>query len=130
MNSKAIGEVSEAKIIARLLEKGYSVALPFGDNQRYDILLVEGNKAVRIQCKTGSYYRGGISFNTCSHNPFTSLKKYYYEDIDLFMVYHPETGKVYKVPIEGCPKGVMRLRTDAVKNGQHKKIRFACDYEF
>jgi hypothetical protein len=39
-NTKEVGERSEAQIIAKLLRDGKNVVLlPFGDNQRYDLVL-------------------------------------------------------------------------------------------
>ena len=35
-NSKAVGEKSEAVVLANFLLKGWVVLQPFGDNQRYD----------------------------------------------------------------------------------------------
>ena len=36
-NPKAIGERSQAVIIFKLLEAGYNVLTPYGDNTRYDL---------------------------------------------------------------------------------------------
>jgi len=36
---KTIGDCSQAYIMAKLLEIGYSVLTPFGDNQRYDLVI-------------------------------------------------------------------------------------------
>ena len=52
-NTKQTGDVTEARIIAVLIEAGYSVSIPFGDNDRYDLVLDTGNKLRRVQCKTG-----------------------------------------------------------------------------
>src|SRR5260370_8728155 len=52
---KAIGERSQAHIIARLLDVGSNVLTPYGDNTRYDLGIEDpdGN-FYRIQCKTDS----------------------------------------------------------------------------
>lgn len=42
VNTKAIGEISEAVILAEFLRAGFPVLFPFGDNQRYD-MVVEAN---------------------------------------------------------------------------------------
>lgn len=36
---KAIGECSEAMVLARLVEVGYTVLKPFGDSKRYDLMI-------------------------------------------------------------------------------------------
>ena len=53
-NNKTKGERSEAIIIAKLLEVGYGVLTPFGDNRRYDLVIEDADgKFWRVQCKTG-----------------------------------------------------------------------------
>ena len=52
-NHKAIGELSQAYIIARLIEIGYNVLVPYGDNLRYDLIIEDSEgKLQRVQCKT------------------------------------------------------------------------------
>ncbi|HEY7150455.1 MAG TPA: group I intron-associated PD-(D/E)XK endonuclease [Solirubrobacterales bacterium] len=46
-----VGQRTEAAILSDLVRRGYSVLLPFGVNQRYDLLLDLGEKFVRVQCK-------------------------------------------------------------------------------
>jgi len=53
-NPKAIGERSQAYIIARLLEAGYNVLIPYGDNMRYDVVIEDADGQFwRVQSKTG-----------------------------------------------------------------------------
>ena len=41
--------------------------IPFGDNQRYDLVVEREGNFVRVQCKTGRVRKEGqILFNTCS----------------------------------------------------------------
>jgi len=39
MNTKQIGDETEARIIAALIAEGHSVSVPFGDNDKYDLVL-------------------------------------------------------------------------------------------
>ena len=48
MNSKDKGDIAEAFVTARLLEMGNSVSKPFGDNQRYDII-VDNKKDLKLK---------------------------------------------------------------------------------
>ena len=52
MNSKDVGEISEGMVLAALLRARKIVLRPFGDNQRYDLVVDEDGTFVRIQCKT------------------------------------------------------------------------------
>jgi hypothetical protein len=55
MNPKAVGEKTEAIILAELIRNDLVVLLPFGDNQRYDFVVDNHGEFIRIQCKTGRY---------------------------------------------------------------------------
>ena len=50
-----VGLRTEAHITGELVRRGYSVLLPFGVNQRYDLVLDQGDRFVRVQCKTAGY---------------------------------------------------------------------------
>ena len=69
-NKKQLGEQSQAYILARLLELGYTVLIPYGDSSRYDLVIedAEGH-FLSIQCKT-AWVEGGdqgyIKFSTAS----------------------------------------------------------------
>ena len=57
INPTARGKRSEATILAKLLEAGSSVLIPWGE-ERYDVALDVGGRLVRIQCKTGALRDG------------------------------------------------------------------------
>ena len=128
---KETGDKSEAVILARLLLAGKVVLQPFGDNQRYDLVVDENGTFIRIQCKTGHLTRGAISFKTCSTH-FHRGKGWsdYRGEADLFGVYVPNLGKVYLIPVGEVPKQVAHLRLEPPKNGQLKGVRMASKYEF
>ena len=48
-----VGHRTEAAILSELVRRGYAVLLPFGVNQRYDLVLDLEGRFVRAQCKTG-----------------------------------------------------------------------------
>src|SRR5712691_2262730 len=131
---KAVGNRSTLAIMFGLLEAGYEVLLPFGENTRYDLVIDDGRSLSRVQCKTGRLREGAILFNTCSsyaHHPNpTMVRRSYRGDIDYFGVYCATTGGVYLVPIEHAAlKNRAALRVFPPRNNQHDKVRFAADYE-
>ena len=127
MNTKGIGEVSEGIVLAHLLKSGRTVLLPFGNNQRYDLVVDEDGTFVRVQVKTGRLERGCVVFNTSSVNGFTGKRTTYAGTADVFMVYCPATGGVYRVPVAECGASMMSLRVDpAAKNWS--TIHWAKDY--
>ncbi len=131
-NPKAVGERTEGFILARLLQLGRAVSLPFGDNQRYDMIVDEGGALMRAQCKTGRLNEeaGFVEFDTRSTNWNSGVKRNYIGQIELFLVYCPQNGKCYRVPIEKCNVTETRLRIRPSKNGQVKRTLEAGQFEF
>jgi hypothetical protein len=131
-NTSEKGNNSVSAILHKLLSKGFSVSLPFGDNQRYDLIADINGYLFKIQCKTGHYTKGCISANCYSVYTWKngSNKKYYTkEDIDAIMVYYPKLDAVYFISIEDCPKTSIYLRIDSQKT-HCRGIKLAKDYEF
>lgn len=54
-NSKAQGDHGVLKAMEYYSSKGYLLSLPFGDNLKYDLLVDDGKKIYRIQCKTSTF---------------------------------------------------------------------------
>lgn len=128
-NSKTIGERSEALVLARFLQVGWVVLQPFGDNQRYDLVVDRGNGFERVQVKTGRLKNGVIWFEPCSTYAHRGGKrKSYLGQIELFAIYCPETAKVYLCPVEEFRQSG-RLRISKTKNGQAKAVRWANEFE-
>jgi hypothetical protein len=129
-NTKAKGEMAEGFILSALLQKGFSVSIPFGNNQRYDMIIDDGNKLLRAQCKTGRLIMGCVSFSVASKNGFTNVRRSYHNDIEIFLVYCQDINKVYKVPVGITPTNEMRLRIESVKShAPQSAIHWAKDYE-
>ena len=124
-----VGARHEATIIAELIRRGYGVLVPWGVNQRYDLVLDFGEKFVRAQCKTGRLRNGVIRFPTGSTQANTrkgAIRKSYAGEVELFLVYCPDNGRIYSVPVDDCPANLRVAPTD---NGQARGIRWASDYE-
>jgi hypothetical protein len=117
-----------------LVDAGFSVFVPFGENTRSDLVIDDGVRLARVQCKTGRLRSGAVRFATCSsyghhRNPATARRDYNGQ-IDLFAVYCPETAGTYLIPISDLPVKVQgALRVAPPRNNQSRKIRFAGDYE-
>lgn len=135
-NPKAVGERSEAIIIAKLVEVGYNVLTPFGDNQRYDLVIEDADGQFwRVQCKTGRSNGEYIEFAPASlyyhtrAGKTTHGSKSYHGQIDYFAVYCPETKGVYLIPVDHAGASQMNLRLTPTANKQKKRVRWAKDYE-
>lgn len=129
MNTKAVGERTEGIILGHLMRLGRIVLMPFGNNQRYDLVVDIGKgKFVRGQCKTATFKNGCVVFWACSTNGFTGKKKGYKGQIDVFWIYCPELNTIYEVPVSAVGETGVLLRVDQPKGGATSKIRWAKDF--
>ncbi|HYN91631.1 MAG TPA: group I intron-associated PD-(D/E)XK endonuclease [Thermoleophilaceae bacterium] len=126
-----VGQRTEAIILAELVKRGHTVLVPFGTNHRYDLVLDTGEQFVRVQCKTGRLRAGVVHFNTVSvrANTGRAFTRPYNGEADLFLVYCPDTGRVYAVDVGEAASSNGALRVAPTANGQAKGIRWAADHE-
>jgi hypothetical protein len=125
----SIGNKTEGKVLAALVDVGYQILIPFGGGCRYDLAFDDHGTIKRVQCKTGQLLknRGAVFFRTAKQYrngrfvPYTT-------DADYFGVYCAATHEVYLVPVADVPEGSANLRIDPPMNKQEKGIRWAKDY--
>lgn len=134
MNNKTKGDLSEARALYEFQKYNIPVCLPWGDNQRYDMIAEFNNKFNRIQVKTANEEENGSIKCYCrSSQNHTTNKKYdtYIGEVDYFVFYNQTYDKIAIVPIEEIgDKKAISLRITETKNGQTKGIRFFEDYTF
>jgi hypothetical protein len=101
---KRIGDRTTLAVMLALMDVGYEVSVPFGENTRYDLVIDRHGVLSRVQCKTGRLRDGTIRFATAStygHLPSPrDVRRTYVGEIDHFGVFCPETGGVYLLPID------------------------------
>jgi hypothetical protein len=126
-----VGLRSEAAILGHLIRRGYAVLVPFGVNQRYDLVLDLGDRFVRAQCKTGRLRNGVVIFSTQSVRASMSgvFTRHYDGEAEVFLVYCRELDSCYAIPVDGAPRTAMSLRIDGTRNGQSDGVNWAADYE-
>jgi len=128
--SKRKGDVGEAMVLADVLRQGHKVALPVGEDWRYDLIVLRHGKLERVQCK---YVESdglvievpGRSSNSHSTRLYTS------DEIDCLAVYDKTTESCYYIPSSeiGSGKSLFSLRLVPSSNGQVKRVRWAKDYK-
>jgi PD-(D/E)XK endonuclease len=131
---KEVGDRTVLAVMLALQGAGYAISAPFGENTRYDLVIDDGKRLARVQCKTGRLRRGAIRFSTCSsyghHRRPPLPRRSYQGDVDYFAVHCAETGHVYLVPIEEVSTHVEgALRIEAPRNGQRRGVRDAAPFE-
>ncbi|WP_435361500.1 group I intron-associated PD-(D/E)XK endonuclease [Haloarchaeobius sp. DFWS5] len=129
VHPKEQGQRSEAAVLFEFTKRGLTVLTPFGDNERYDLVVEEQARFYRIQVKTGRLENGRVQFETRSSGTLTRkiAKEGYTGQVDFFAVYSPDTEEVYVVPISEAPKTTMGLRIEDAKK-RSPNINWAADY--
>src|SRR3989440_9340746 len=145
-NGPAIGLISETAVIKRLLELGYEVLLPYSSTAVYDLAyfrspreklfsgMTSEGMLILVQVKTAQIIEDGkyLTFLT-SRNTRTNGKRNkrrsYAGEIDEFMAYSPDTGKVYVVAAHEAPATRMILCLANGIRGPYKGTPLAKDYE-
>lgn len=130
------GMITELKCMEKFISMGYYISIPYGNSNKYDLILDYNNNLYRIQIKTAHWSKDTVEENvafeiaTCGSttNCKTTTRHYYTkEDIDFFLTYFE--GEFYLIPIEEAEnKSAFRLRYEYPKNGQRKNIHIASDY--
>lgn len=133
-NTKEIGNLTELQCITGLYELGCDVSIPFGNSQKYDLIIDYQGKLYKVQVKHANEKK---TDNEVTHfsirtrwqghntNGYTQTS-YTKQDIDFFATFHQ--GKVFLIPIEECSGAEKTIRYSLPKNGQKTGINFAKDY--
>ncbi len=134
---KQLGERAQAHVIAKFLEIGYTVLLPYGDSSRYDLVIEDAERRFwRVQVKTAWVEKEGYivfattSLRSRSTNGRVAYSRVGYQgQVDYFAVYSHELRKVYLLPVNEVSQTRMHLRLVPSKNKQEKNVHWAADYE-
>lgn len=124
MDKKQKGTLAELRVAACLLANGWNVLIPYGENNRYDLVAERSGKFIRIQVKYVSPSNNGLNINCASSNNW-SIKTYQPEEIDYMAVYDSNSEKVYYIPVSAINKYKFKLRLNGSKNNQEKGVHFA-----
>jgi len=115
MDPKTKGELSEAKVLSRLMELGDTVLTPFGENCDYDLVIDDGVELRRVQVKTGRMEDGKVvaSLSRTRVNSKGSTRKNYDDgSIDAFVIYCHDNDAAYWVDLEDAGKVQISIRVD------------------
>ena len=130
---KVIGDRSALAVMVALRARGYDLLVPFGENTRYDLVIDDGERLAKVQCKTGRIRNGAVVFKVCSsyaHHPNPKERfRRYGDSVDYYGVHCPDNGGVYFLPAgEFRDHFEVALRVDPPRNYQRRRIRYAERY--
>lgn len=103
-HTKDKGDIGLTKVIADLVEKGFSVSLPIHEHLHYDLIADSGEKLIRVQVKYRTNHKDtkSIKFNCKTSHKGVNGKtiEYFYSknDFDLYAVYSPSLKLCYYIP--------------------------------
>lgn len=124
MNTKTIGNIGEAKALAKFVELGIPVFLPFGDNERTDLIAEFEGKLNKIQVKTSIKAENGVmKFDLTSstiHRKNGTKHIYSNKEIDYFVCYNIARDKLFLLKVEDNPRGSITIRYEKPKNNISK----------
>jgi hypothetical protein len=131
---KTKGDLAELKVATDLLERGYRIAIPYGEDHDFDLILCRDDKLERVQVKYAQS-DGDVIPVRCSSHSLTNgrvrqTKRYTAATIDWLAVYDVTTDRCFYVPAAelGTGRNILHLRLQEAKNCQRRGIRFAEDY--
>ena len=100
MTTKQLGNIGEAKVLAKLIEMTIPIFVAFGDNEKCDLIAEFNGKLNKIQVKSSEKFKDDkitISLVSCTKN---KKHKYTKEEIDYFAIYNHEANIILLLPIE------------------------------
>ena len=127
LHKKNKGSIAELVVAARMVEMGWRVLFPYGENARYDLVGEQDGKFIRVQVKYTTPKNGVMNTNCRSSNNW-SIIYYSPADLDFIAAYNPDDREVYFVPASKINKSTFKLRIDETKNNQKLKINMAQDF--
>lgn len=125
------GLLTEIECQKAFINLGYSVSIPLGNFDKYDMIVDVDGKLLRIQCKSSTYAADSDAICFSCRTTTTNTKKtvrhtYSKKDIDYFMT--SWNGKCYLIPVEECSTQKY-IRFTPPLNNQWSKITWGPDYE-
>jgi hypothetical protein len=131
---KQKGELAELKVACDLIERGHKVAVPFGEDCDFDLIVCREGALERVQVKHATSRDGVIPVKCRSHSltngKVRRTKHYTAETIDWLAIYDATTDRCFYVPASelGAGRSMMHLRLVPPKNRQSVGVRVADDY--
>jgi PD-(D/E)XK nuclease superfamily protein len=122
------------KIATDLVQRGHRIAIPFGEDWDFDLILFRDDQFERVQVK---YARsnGVVLGVKCGSHSLTNgrvraTKQYTAETIDWIGVYDASTDACFYVPARllGTGRSMIYLRLREPRNNQIVGVNFADDF--
>lgn len=132
MNSKRIGNIGEAKVLAKFVEMGIPIYIPFGDDEKADLIAEFDGKLNKIQVKTSIKSKNGCSIfdltSSTAHRTNGERRKYLNSEIDYFALYSLDRDKIYLMKVPDNPMSAITIRFKDTKSGMKSRVNYESDF--
>ena len=132
MNSKRIGNIGEAKVLAKFVEMGIPIYIPFGDDEKADLIAEFDGKLNKIQVKTSIKSKNGCSIfdltSSTAHRTNGERRKYLNSEIDYFALYSLDRDKIYLMKVPDNPMSAITIRFVDTKSGMKSRVNYESDF--
>ena len=101
-NPKRLGEISQAAFLLEVEMRGYGLAVPWGDSEKWDFVVwSRDGRVLRVQVKgTGRLYNGGYEVQPVRRTRSGKKVRYTKKDIDVIAAHVQPLDVWYLIPIE------------------------------
>ena len=100
METKRLGNIGEAITQMEFVTRGIPLYLPFGENEKTDMIIDLNGDLKRVQCKTSEEFKNNKIVWKISSRTSSGCHKYTKKDVDFFALYNLESKIHILVPIE------------------------------
>jgi hypothetical protein len=134
LNLKGKGDLAELMVAADLRRRGFKIAIPFGEDCDFDLVLIRDDRLERVQVKYAESDGVVIPVRCRSHSltngKVRRTKHYTAKTIDLLAVYDRTSSRCYYIPAGELGKGrsILHLRLKPALNKQYIGTRPAEKY--
>jgi hypothetical protein len=134
LNLKGKGDLAELMVAADLRRRGFKIAIPFGEDCDFDLVLIRDDRLERVQVKYAES-NGVVVPVRCSSHSLTNgkvrkTKHYTAKTINLLAVYDRTSACCYYLPASELGEGrsTLHLRLKPALNKQYIGTRPAEKY--
>lgn len=126
MDTKRLGNIGESVAISEFTKHYIPIYIPFGDDEKADLIAEFNGKLNKIQVKTSQKAANGkmvFDLTSCTNHRSNGGKhKYTADEIDYFFCYNIERDKSFLIKAPDKPLSVITIRYENPKNGHTKNI--------
>ncbi len=127
--TKRKGTLAELIVLREAVQRGYRVAIPFGEDGPWDLVVERNGCLERVQCKY-TVSDGRVVLVKCESTNNWMTKQYRSDQIEWIVVYDATSDRCYFVPSKllGGGRSTILLRLEPPRNGQRARINWAKDF--